>query len=105
MRQVFANLILNAVDAMPDGGTIEVTIRQNEKDEIEIVMSDTGCGIAEELLKEIFNPFFTTKERGTGLGLSIVQRIISEQGGRITVASTIQQGTQFTVFLPGTEKE
>ena len=105
MRQVLVNLILNAVEAMPEGGTIEVTIRQNEKDEIEIILSDTGCGISEELVKEIFNPFFTTKERGTGLGLSIVQRIVNEQGGRITVDSTINQGTQFTVFLPGTEKE
>ena len=105
MRQVFVNLILNAVEAMPKGGTIEVTIRQNEKNEIEIILSDTGCGISEELVEEIFNPFFTAKERGTGLGLSIVQRIINEQGGRITVASKINQGTQFTVILPGTEKK
>ena len=102
MRQVLVNLIFNAVEAMPEGGTIEVITRQNEKDEIEIILSDTGCGISEELVKEIFNPFFTTKERGTGLGLSIVQRIVNEQGGRITVASKKNQGTQFTVFLPGT---
>ena len=100
MRQVLVNLILNAVEAMPEGGSIEVTTRKNEKDEIEIILSDTGCGISEELVKEIFNPFFTTKEMGTGLGLSIVQRIVNEQGGRIKVDSKKNQGTQFTVFLP-----
>jgi len=100
IRQVFFNLILNSVEAMPSGGTIEVTIRRNEKEEIVIELSDTGCGISEETLKEIFNPFFTTKEGGTGLGLSIVQRIVNEQGGRIEVASTQKLGTQFRLFLP-----
>ena len=100
MRQVLVNLILNAVEAIHDGGTIEVTNRKNEKDEIEIMLTDTGCGISEELVKEIFNPFFTTKEKGTGLGLSIVQRIVNEQGGRIKVDSKKNQGTQFTIFLP-----
>jgi len=106
MRQVFVNLILNALESMPDGGTVEVTTRKSEKDEIEIILSDTGCGISKELVNEIFNPFFTTKERGTGLGLSIVQRIINEQGGKINVKSAKNQGTQFTIFLPmGTEKD
>jgi len=100
IRQVLLNLILNAVEAMPEGGTIEISTRKNEEDQIEIILSDTGCGISKDHLKEIFNPFFTTKERGTGLGLSIVQRIINEQGGTIEVDSTINQGTQFVISLP-----
>ena len=85
---------------MPEGGSIEVTLRKNEKEEMEIELSDTGWGIAEETLKEIFNPFFTTKEGGTGLGLSIVQRIVNEQGGRIEVDSKKNQGTRFRLFFP-----
>ena len=100
MRQVLLNLILNAVEAMPGGGTITVSARKNEENEITIILADTGCGIPQELLKDIFNPFFTTKERGTGLGLSIVQRIVNEQGGRIDVESRKDQGTQFTIVLP-----
>ena len=100
IRQVLLNLILNAVEAMPSGGTIEVTIQEIEREEVEIKLSDTGCGISDEKLKEIFNPFFTTKEGGTGLGLSIVQRIINEHGGRIEVESKENRGTQFKLFLP-----
>ena len=100
IRQVLVNLILNALEAMPEGGTIEIITRRNEEDQIEIILSDTGCGISKDHLQEIFNPFFTTKERGTGLGLSIVQRIINEQGGKIKVSSTINQGTQFIISLP-----
>ena len=100
IRQVLVNLIINAVEAMPEGGTIEIITRRNEEDQIEIILSDTGCGISRDHVKEIFNPFFTTKEKGTGLGLSIVQRIIDEQGGNIKVDSTINQGTQFIISLP-----
>ncbi|MBW1825216.1 MAG: GHKL domain-containing protein [Deltaproteobacteria bacterium] len=100
IRQVLLNLILNAVEAMPDGGTIEVTIQEIEREEVEIKVSDTGCGISDEKLKEIFNPFVTTKEGGTGLGLSIVQRIVNEHGGRIEVESKKKRGTQFKLFLP-----
>jgi len=99
IRQVLLNLILNSVEAMPNGGSIKFTIKKNEE-EVEIGVNDNGRGISEETLKEIFNPFFTTKEGGTGLGLSIVQRIVNEQGGRIEVASRQNQGTQFKLFLP-----
>lgn len=99
IRQVLLNLILNSVEAMPNGGSIKFTIKKNEE-EVEIGVNDTGRGISEETLKEIFNPFFTTKEGGTGLGLSIVQRIVNERGGRIEVASRQNQGTQFKLFLP-----
>ena len=100
IRQVLLNLILNAVEAMPKGGVIEVTVRENEKEEVEIRVSDSGWGISDETLKEIFNPFITTKEGGTGLGLSIVQRIVNEHGGRIEVESKKNRGTQFKLFLP-----
>ena len=85
---------------MPGGGTIEVAIQEIRREEVEIKVSDTGCGIPNEKLKEIFNPFFTTKEGGTGLGLSIVQRIINDHGGRIEVESKENRGTQFKIFLP-----
>jgi len=99
VRQVLVNLVINAVEAMPSGGTITCTIREN-KGEAEIEIADTGKGIPEDTVKQIFTPFFTTKEGGTGLGLSIVQRIVNEQGGRIEVASSRDQGTQFKLFLP-----
>jgi len=67
---------------------------------VSIEIADTGKGMSEETVKQIFTPFFTTKEGGTGLGLSIVQRIVNEQGGRIEVASRKDQGTQFKLFLP-----
>ena len=97
---MLVNLILNALEAMPEGGTIEIITRRNEEDQIEIILSDTGCGISKDQVREIFNPFFTTKERGTGLGLSIVQRIINEQCGKIEVDSRLNQGTQFVISLP-----
>ena len=100
IRQVLLNLILNAVEAMPNGGTIKISIQEIEREEVEIEVSDNGCGISDEKLKEIFNPFVTTKEGGTGLGLSIIQRIVNEHGGRIEVESKKNRGTQFKLFLP-----
>ena len=100
IRQVLLNLILNAVEAMPNGGTIKISIQEIEREEVKIEVSDSGCGISDEKLKEIFNPFVTTKEGGTGLGLSIVQRIVNEHGGRIEVESKENRGTQFKLFLP-----
>jgi signal transduction histidine kinase len=99
VRQVLVNLVINAVEAMPSGGSITCTVREN-KGEAEIEIADTGKGIPENTVKQIFTPFFTTKVGGTGLGLSIVQRIVNEQGGRIEVASSRDQGTQFKLFLP-----
>ena len=99
VRQVLVNLMVNAVEAMPAGGSITCTIEEIGK-EVSIEIADTGKGMSEETVKQIFTPFFTTKEGGTGLGLSIVQRIVNEQGGRIEVASRKDQGTQFKLFLP-----
>jgi PAS domain S-box-containing protein len=101
MKQVFINLIMNAVDAMtPGGGTLtsKVTVT---KDRLVITLSDTGCGIPPDHLTKIFGPFFTTKEKGknTGLGLSITRQIIEAHGGTISVESELGQGTTFTIEL------
>jgi PAS domain S-box-containing protein len=98
MRQVFTNLIQNAVEAMPDGGTLTIEAEKNK--ELQIGIHDTGAGIQSENLKKIFLPFFTTKDKGTGLGLALVHKIILSHGGRIEVESTEGQGTVFRVILP-----
>jgi two-component system sensor histidine kinase PilS (NtrC family) len=106
LKQAFWNLLINALQAMPNGGEINITLRrvystdQNEPGQVEIIISDTGVGIAESDLDKIFNPFFTTKEQGTGLGLSIVHRIIEGHGGKITVQSQLNKGTIFRITLP-----
>ena len=101
LRQVFTNLILNAVQAMPDGGRLTVATRLHaDADVCEVTVADTGCGIAGENLAQIFNPFFTTKMQGTGLGLSVSYGIIREHGGKIDVQSEVGAGTAFRVVLP-----
>lgn len=101
MRQLMANLLTNALEAMPDGGTLTVELRPEEEG-VRLRVSDTGRGIGAEDLNRIFTPFFTRKERGTGLGLAIVHAIVERHGGRIEVASRPGQ-TTFTVWLPTTE--
>jgi two-component system NtrC family sensor kinase len=105
LQQVFLNLFLNARDAMPGGGMLEVrTTAHNGSVEVEIV--DTGAGIAREHIHRIFDPFFTTKAsgRGTGLGLSVSYGIIKEHSGKIDVRSTPGKGTSFHVELPAVRK-
>jgi len=100
MQQVFINLINNSLDAMPAGGALSVTTKQDEAG-IMIDLADTGEGIAAEQIELIFDPLFTTKrDRGTGLGLTVVQQIISEHGGTIEVESQPGQGTVFHIKLP-----
>jgi nitrogen fixation/metabolism regulation signal transduction histidine kinase len=100
IRQVLHNLIGNAVDAMPDGGRLSVTTRQ-EADDVIIEISDTGCGMSEEVMQKIFTPYFTTKGTGTGLGMAITAQIIEEHGGEISVESEEDVGTTVIVKLSG----
>jgi signal transduction histidine kinase len=99
MHRVLINLLKNALEAMDQGGKITITSRVREN-KVEIAIADTGVGLAPEVAANIFQPYFTTKEKGTGLGLAICQAIIQEHGGKILVDSTPGQGTTFTIQLP-----
>jgi two-component system, NtrC family, sensor kinase len=105
LQQVFLNLFLNAKDAMPRGGTLNVTTSNG--DGVNVVISDTGSGIAQEHIQRIYDPFFTTKtsqhdgqRRGTGLGLSVTYGIIQEHAGKIRVESAPDAGTTFYLQFP-----
>jgi two-component system NtrC family sensor kinase len=103
LQQVFTNLLVNAAQAMDERGTITLATRYSATDgHVEISVSDTGKGIAPDMIDRIFDPFFTTKEsgKGTGLGLSIVYGIVTKHGGTIQVASPRQGGTTFTIRFP-----
>jgi PAS domain S-box-containing protein len=99
LREVLMNLVLNAVDAMPQGGTVRLETRTVGEWAV-VMVADTGTGIPTDLRRRIFEPFFTTKETGTGLGLSIVSGIVSSYGGTIDVESEAGRGTRFTIRLP-----
>ena len=111
LEQVVLNLVVNARDAMPEGGTLEVvTEASSGADDAELVLlavRDTGSGMSREVKERIFEPFFTTKEegRGTGLGLSTVYGIVQQGGGRIELESEVGAGTTFRVLLPGATEE
>ena len=101
------NLILNAIQAMPDGGklTVETKMSGNDNNKtFELKVSDSGIGIDDSILNKIFEPFFTTKEKGTGLGLAIVNRIIEACSGEVIVHTDPYIGTTFTVKLPAGKK-
>jgi signal transduction histidine kinase len=99
--QVFLNLVNNSIEAMPDGGEINITAQDvPDSRYVKIAIRDNGPGISEEHLPGIFLPFTTYKKGGTGIGLAIVKRIIKQHRGRIEVASTHGDGTEFTIFLP-----
>ncbi|EKF43858.1 two-component sensor histidine kinase/response regulator hybrid protein [Nitratireductor indicus C115] len=104
LQQVLVNLIVNAVHAMPDGGTLTLKTSDSDRDEragLLLEVADTGVGMSPDLLAKVFDPFFTTKRReGTGLGLSISQTLISRQGGKISAVSEPGKGTVFSVWLP-----
>lgn len=104
LEQVFLNLIHNAIQAMEDGGTLELTTRA-EPERVAIAFRDSGRGIPPGVLPNIFQPFFTTKHRGSGLGLSIVRKIVEAHGGAIWVDSEPGKGTTATVTLPHHEGE
>jgi len=110
LKQVFLNLVLNAIDAMPSGGVLHIATSlshiqiddraEDSRPAARITFSDTGEGISPETLSHLFEPFFTTKERGTGLGLSISYGIIKAHNGDIEVESHVGMGTTFTVLVP-----
>ena len=104
LYQILINLMVNAIQAMPDGGTL--TIRTKHKDDgVYLAIEDTGIGMSEEVQAKIFLPFFTTKEvdEGTGLGLSVVHGIVNSYGGNISVKSALKSGTVFEITLPSEE--
>jgi two-component system sensor histidine kinase PilS (NtrC family) len=102
-KQALLNIGLNALDAMPHGGELELVIDAAENSEmITITLRDTGCGIPAEVRQRIFEPFFSTKENGSGIGLYVTQRIIESHHGTITVASEVGKGTLFCVKIPRT---
>jgi signal transduction histidine kinase len=101
LQHVFTNLLINAQQATPSGGTVRViTERADEPKGVWVHVEDTGEGIPPEALEQIFEPFYTRKEQGTGLGLSIAKQIIEEHGGEIRVTSELGKGARFSVFLP-----
>jgi signal transduction histidine kinase len=109
LMQVFLNLGQNAMQAMPDGGTLEILTTRRRRSRLgygqfaEVRFRDTGIGIPRDKLKKLFIPFYTTKQKGTGLGLAISHRIVNQHGGTIEVRSTLGQGSTFSVFLPAAE--
>ncbi len=103
LKQVFLNLVLNAVEAMADGGDLRITVTESF-DQIGITFSDTGTGISQEDLSQIFEPFFSTKHTGSGLGLAVSQDIVINHGGSLEVSSQQNRGSSFTVTLPVHQK-
>lgn len=99
LRQVFVNIIKNAIEAMPDGGMLKIitTLVENR---IKIIFKDNGIGVPEDKLDKIFEPYYTTKVKGSGLGLMSVHRVIREHGGQIDIKSKIGKGTTVTILLP-----
>jgi two-component system, NtrC family, sensor histidine kinase PilS len=108
MRQILWNLTLNAIQAMPDGGSVTVDVEtlsvQSRDDTIRIALADSGCGIERHHLEKILEPFYTTKDTGTGLGLAIANRIVEGYGGQMRIVSNPEQGTTCTVILPRREE-
>ncbi|MGB2836024.1 MAG: ATP-binding protein, partial [Candidatus Sulfotelmatobacter sp.] len=99
LHRAISNLVLNAMDAMPEGGTLTLRTR-NDGNQAVIEVADTGAGLTPEECERIFTPYYTSKEHGTGLGLAIVQSVVSDHGGRILVRSLPGRGTTFVISLP-----
>jgi two-component system, NtrC family, sensor histidine kinase HydH len=99
LTQVLLNLVLNAIQATPAGGHVEIAVR-DEPEAVDVTITDQGPGIPSEVAERMFEPFFTTKSKGTGLGLPIAQRIVAAHGGTLEVAPTGSTGTRVTIRLP-----
>ncbi|MDR2349528.1 MAG: HAMP domain-containing histidine kinase [Deltaproteobacteria bacterium] len=100
MVQTFLNILLNAADAMPDGGRLSVRLELNRKGEVEVIFTDTGPGVSFEDSRRIFNPFYTTKKQPLGLGLPVSRRIVEAHQGRITVGQDDPTGARIKVVIP-----
>jgi signal transduction histidine kinase len=98
---VLVNLFLNALDAMPQGGDLAVSLRRESSGGVEVAVADSGPGIAPAVASRLFAPFTSTKKSGTGLGLSISRRIVADHGGTLNGANRPQGGACFTIRLPG----
>ena len=103
MHRALSNLVLNAMDAMPEGGTLTISAAGNEAN-VRIMIADTGHGMTAEERERLFTPYYTTKQEGTGLGLAIVQSVIADHHGTIVVESNPGSGTAFVIELPGKEE-
>jgi two-component system, NtrC family, nitrogen regulation sensor histidine kinase NtrY len=102
LHRALSNLVLNAIDAMPHGGTLTLrTLRHNGG--VELQITDSGTGLTPEECERLFTPYYTSKQHGTGLGLAIVQSVVTDHGGRITVDSAPGRGTTFRIELPGNQ--
>jgi signal transduction histidine kinase len=99
LHRALSNLVLNAMDAMPTGGTLTIRTRRDDG-EVIIEVADTGTGLTREECERIFTPYYTSKQHGSGLGLAIVQSVVSDHGGRISVQSEPGRGTNFVIELP-----
>lgn len=99
MKSCFLNILNNSIDAMPDGGVIKILVK-GDNDVINYIIEDNGTGIAEEDIKKVFEPYFSTKKNGIGIGLTLTRRIIEAHGGKISVASRTGKGTTVNISLP-----
>ena len=102
VRQAVLNLAANAVQAMPEGGTLTLRLRRDDVDgpAVRVEIEDTGTGIPEDVRPRIFEPFFTTRATGTGIGLAVVRRVVDAHRGRLRVDTAEGRGTRFTLWLP-----
>jgi signal transduction histidine kinase len=113
LQQVFLNLILNAIQSMPEGGRLSLSastkkiskegLGEDRRQYVEVCVEDTGVGMESEVIRQIFDPFFTTKETGTGLGLMVTQGIVQDHEGWIEVKSEVRKGSVFKVYLPSVQ--
>jgi signal transduction histidine kinase len=104
LHRALSNLVLNAMDAMPQGGILTLSARQHD-DMVEIRVADTGEGITPEECERLFTPYYTTKEHGTGLGLAIVQSVVADHNGTIAVESLRGAGVTFVINLPRSQEK
>lgn len=100
IQEVVTNLVKNAIEAMPDGGTLQIQTSMGKDAIIRIEFEDSGMGIPDEIISRVFDPYFTTKEEGTGLGLFLVHKIVTDHCGMIEVDSTVGRGTTISILLP-----